>query len=494
MLGITVGLVLLATTFNIPIKADDVWWHLKVGEFIVQQHEIPDRNLFSFTAAQEPWLAHEWLSEVVFYLVYRGLGTIGLILLGLALNALACGLVYRLCVRYSGSPFLSSLITLLCALLLLGNFSLRPYLFGNLFFIATLHALEEPAAGGRLRPALIFLIFGTWANFHGSFILGLALIAIGSGIIKPCVSANVGDQFGQTNKHLIEKVYGWFYFAINFGAFFAIFLTPIALDKCGPRVAFGIPAVLMTLATAAFWLGRKKFVHIPPAGLGFIKETFSGEGLKAIIRLSIIYIFIAVFWSLYDQMDSAWVLQAEKMDRHIFGWELLPAQLSSVNALLIMILIPVFSYGVYPAINKIFPLSSLGKIAIGMFVIALAFVITGLIETKITAGAKPSILWLLLAYVFLTAAEVMVSITGLEFSYTQAPKKMKSFIMSIFLLSTSLGNIFTALVNAFIQNPDGTSKLAGANYFWFFAILMAATAIVFIFVANTYKPKSYIQD
>jgi hypothetical protein len=178
MLGITVGLVLLATTFNIPIKADDVWWHLKVGEFIVQQHEIPDRNLFSFTAAQEPWLAHEWLSEVVFYLVYRGLGAIGLILLGVALNALACGLVYRLCVRYSGSPFLSSLITLLCALLLLGNFSLRPYLFGNLFFIATLHALEEPAAGGRLRPALIFLIFGTWANFHGSFILGLALIAI----------------------------------------------------------------------------------------------------------------------------------------------------------------------------------------------------------------------------------------------------------------------------------------------------------------------------
>ncbi len=178
MLGITVGLVLLATTFNIHIKADDVWWHLKVGEVIVTQQEIPDRNLFSFTAPAEPWLAHEWLSEVVFYLVHRGLGDIGLIFLGIVLNALACGLVYRLCVRYSGSPFLSSAITLLAALMLLGNFSLRPYLFGNLFFIATLHALEEPAAGGRLRPALIFLIFGTWANFHGSFILGLALIAI----------------------------------------------------------------------------------------------------------------------------------------------------------------------------------------------------------------------------------------------------------------------------------------------------------------------------
>ena len=149
---------------------------------------------------------------------------------------------------------------------------------------------------------------------------------------------------------------------------------------------------------------------------------------------------------------------------------------------------------IYPAISKIFPLSSLRKIGIGMFVIAFAFVITALIETRITAGERPSIAWLLLAYVFLTSAEVMVSITGLEFSYTQAPVKMKSFIMSIFLLSTSLGNAFTALVNTVIQNPDGTSKLAGANYFWFFATLMAATAVAFIFVARTYKPKTYIQD
>jgi POT family proton-dependent oligopeptide transporter len=233
---------------------------------------------------------------------------------------------------------------------------------------------------------------------------------------------------------------------------------------------------------------------VPPAGLDFIKEVFSGEGLKAIIRLSIIYIFIAMFWSLYDQMDSAWVLQAEKMNRYWLGHEWLSAQIVAVNPLLIMVLIPAFSYIIYPAINKIFPLTSLRKIGIGLFVIAFAFVITALIEIRITAGAKPSIAWLLLAYVVLTCAEVMVSITGLEFSYTQAPKKMKSFLMAIFLLSVSLGNVFTALVNAFIQNPDGTSKLAGANYFWFFASLMAATAVVFIFVARTYQPKTYIQD
>ncbi len=369
------------------------------------------------------------------------------------------------------------------------------------YFTPIIGALLSDIWLGKYRTILYFSILYCIGFFALAFDntrlglgIGLTLIAIGSGIIKPCVSANVGDQFGQNNKYLIDKIYRWFYFAINFGAFFAILLNPLAFKKYGPHVAFGIPAVLMVLATVAFWLGRKKFVHVPPAGLGFIKETFSGEGLKAVGRLFIIYIFIAMFWSLYDQMDSSWVLQAEKMNRHLFIWELHPSQLSAVNAFLIMVLIPIFSYIIYPGINKIFPLTALRKIGIGMFVIAFAFVISAFIQTQITAGERPSIAWLLLAYVPLTSAEIMVSITGLEFSYTQAPKKMKSFIMSIFLLSTSLGNAFTALVNTLIQNPDGTSKLAGANYFWFFASLMAATAVVFIFVARTYQPKTYIQD
>lgn len=88
----------------------------------------------------------------------------------------------------------------------------------------------------------------------------------------------------------------------------------------------------------------------------------------------------------------------------------------------------------------------------------------------------------------------MVSITCLEFSYTQAPKTMKSFIMALFLLSVSAGNLFTSAVNFFIQNPDGSSKLAGASYYWFFTLLMLGTALVFIFVARFYKEQNYIQD
>jgi len=323
---------------------------------------------------------------------------------------------------------------------------------------------------------------------------GLVLIAIGSGVIKPCVSANVGDQFGKTNKHLMEKVYGWFYFAINFGAFISNLLIPILLEKYNPRVAFGTPAVFMLLATLAFWLGRNRFIHVPAAGLGFIKETFSGEGLRAIGKLCIIYVFIAMFWALFDQMDSAWVLQAEQMNRNWLGHQWLSSQIVSVNPLMIMILIPVFSFVIYPAINKVFRLTPLRKISIGLFVAASVFVISAWIETRIVAGEQPSIGWLILAYLILTSAEVMVSITCLEFSYTQAPKKMKSFIMAVFFLSITLGNVFTAVVNIFIQNEDGSSKLEGASYFWFFALMMLLTAVIFVPVAARYKEKTYIQD
>jgi hypothetical protein len=109
-------------------------------------------------------------------------------------------------------------------------------------------------------------------------------------------------------------------------------------------------------------------------------------------------------------------------------------------------------------------------------------------------GYKPSVGWQFFAYLILTTAEIMVSITCLEFSYTQAPKRMKSFIMAVYLLSVSLGNAFTALVNANIQNADGSTRLAGANYYWFFTIAMLVTAVLFIPVAKRYPVKNYLQD
>ena len=403
---------------------------------------------------------------------------------------------------------------------------------------------------------------------------GLFLIALGSGGIKPCVSAHVGDQFGETNKHLLTRVFGWFYFSINFGSFFSTLLTPWLLDRYGAGWAFGVPGILMAIATVVFWMGRHKFVHRPARGMGFVRETFSGEGLVTIGKLVPIYAFVAIFWALYDQTGGAWVMQAQQLDRNFMGIEWMESQVQAINPLLILIFIPLASYVVFPLVGRVFRLTPIRKIGIGFFLTVAAFSISATAEERIGAAqaqfrvsvdaaiargdvdvartiealkderlnavasalaaasgmrdgvpaeqqpapdmaamaaaltqggvvvsqsgaveraAKPSISWQLLAYVVITAAEVLVSITCLEFSYTQAPPQMKSFIMSLYLLSVSAGNVIIALVNRFTKDADGNSTLVGAEYYWFFTKMMAVAAVVFIVVGLLYRPRDYMQ-
>ena len=403
----------------------------------------------------------------------------------------------------------------------------------------------------------------------GWLIAGLFLIALGSGGIKPCVSAHVGDQFGKSNSHLLARVFGWFYFSINFGSFFSTLLTPWLLKHYGPGWAFGVPGILMAIATFVFWLGRHRYIHIPPKGVGFVREAFSKEGLGAMAGLLSIYAFVAVFWSLYDQSGGAWVLQAAQMDCNFMGIQWLESQVQAINPLLILCYIPLFAYVIYPVAGKFVKLTALRKIGAGLFLCVVAFGISAFAQQKIdvaqsdfaakvtpmvastsidypktieslreiernavardmenllkdapandaawqdkmaktmsvggiaiaTDGARhdanwPSIAWQLLAYLVLTMAEVLVSVTCLEFSYTQAPKKMKSFIMSLYLLSVSAGNFLTAFVNKFTQDADGNSTLVGASYYWFFTYLMLGAAVVYIFVSLFYREKEYIQ-
>jgi POT family proton-dependent oligopeptide transporter len=323
---------------------------------------------------------------------------------------------------------------------------------------------------------------------------GLGLIALGAGGIKSCVSAHVGDQFGDLNKNLLERVYSWFYFSINFGAGFSQMICPFLLRSYGPGIAFGVPGTLMGLATLVFWFGRYRYAHIPASPQRF-RDSLTRENLMCVARLSPIFLFIAVFWALFDQSATRWVAQAERMNRHIFGFEIEAASTQSVNAICVLLFIPLFTYVVYPTINKFVRLTPLRKIGLGLFTMVPVFLVSGYIETQVDSGASPHISWQILAYAVLTCSEIMVSITALEFSYTQGPPTMKSIMMGINMLSVTLGNFFVARINKWIDinQKAGTPVLDGATYYWFFAGCMAVAAVAFVPWSMTYRGREQLQ-
>lgn len=376
----------------------------------------------------------------------------------------------------------------------------------GVYFLPLLGAILSDAFLGKYRTILFLsivyclgpLVLAVDQTSVGLY-LGLWLVVVGSGGIKPCVSAHVGDQFGPSNQHLLPRAFSWFYFSINFGSTFSTLLTPIFLQKYGPKVAFGVPAGLMMLATLVFWIGRHKFIHIPPAGKTFVRETFSFQGLSSIGKVIPVFLFIPIFWSLFDQTASTWVLQGQEMGElnlKLFGreWTVLPEQMQTLNPILVMLLIPLFSYVIYPAFGKFFPLTPLRKIGLGFFVAGASFLVPAWIESRISAGGSPSLGWQLPAYILLTSSEILVSITALEFAYTQAPKSMKSLVMSIFLLTITLGNLITAGVNKALAIPAVESMLEGGRYFVFFALLSLVAGVIFIFVAMSYEEQTILHE
>lgn len=366
------------------------------------------------------------------------------------------------------------------------------------------------------------LCLALFDNDLDKFKYGLILIAIGAGGIKSCVSATLGDQFNASNKHLMSKVYGWFYFSINAGSVLSTITIPLIYDRYGAKWAFGIPGVLMGIATLIFFLGRNTYIKVLPAGINrnnfvFIsiyalihwKEKKKNQSLlevskqrfdpqkvddvKTVYNVLAVFAFIPIFWALWDQNLSEWIIQATKMDRYVLGIHLLPEQIQTVNPFFLLLFIPVFNYWIYPFLEKRgLKATPLRRIGAGLVLTAVSFIIIALLQEKIDSGAQPSIWWQILAYAILAAAEVLVSITGLEYAYTQASKSMKSTMIAIWLLTTALGNLFTALINRSIAHEGFFAQLKGANYYWFFIGLLSLFILVYLFVSPRINERTEI--
>ena len=342
---------------------------------------------------------------------------------------------------------------------------------------------------------------------------GLALIAFGSGGIKPCVSAFMGDQFKPEQSHLLQKAYGAFYWSINLGSFFSFLVVPWVKNHHGYSWAFGVPGILMAIATLIFWLGTKHYVRVPPSRetktAGFFKVVWyaltsakdPGKGFwsaarsrfserevdaaKSVLPILGVFALVPPFWSLFDQTNSTWVLQGEKMQAFDFlGLHIGAEQMQSANPLMVMILVPLLTLLLYPRLGRF--ASPLRRMSYGMFLAAFSYVIVAGLQQRIDAGAHLSVAWQTLPYLVLTTAEVLVSTTGLEFAFREAAPEMKSLIMSFWLLTVTVGNLLVAFITKTFSGGGGEASVTSGR-FMMYAGLSFVVAILFSAVATFYR-------
>jgi len=348
--------------------------------------------------------------------------------------------------------------------------------------------------------------------------IGMTLIVIGQSGIKPNLSAFVGDQFSQEQSSLLDRAYSLFYVAINLGSAASQIATPWLLAGCAFGAiklceqnaiawAFGVPGILMALALIIYVAGSKHYVRIPPAGrdpngFGAVLRTWivkglaeararhgepAVEGMRSVFRIAAVFAPILAFWALYFQYGSSWFNQAELMNRDLYGWQMESAQMEALNAILILIMVPFFAYVVYPALERSgIRMSMLRRMTAGMFIAVPAFLSAAMIQSWIEAGEKPHIGWQVIQYVFISVAETLVSVTALEFAYTQAPRSMKGTIMSLWFLTIGGGSFLTSLVTRHVAFESRT------GYFLFWAAFMTAGAILFAIIARLYKPVAFV--
>lgn len=397
------------------------------------------------------------------------------------------------------------------------------------------------------------------------FFTGLGLIALGAGGIKPLVASFVGDQFTKSNEHLAKVVFDGFYWIINFGSLFASLLMPLLLKNYGASVAFGVPGILMFIATVVLWLGRKKYVMVPPADvadphsfskvvrtalttqrpgegrlgwwlavagvlmavasfglipmLGFVisfcialvvllvgvgggaylqldrarsvHPDVAVDGVRGVLRILVAFALVTPFFSLFDQKASTWVIQGNAMTKP--EW-FVSSQMQALNPALVMILIPFNNLVLYPLLKRLgWEPTALRRMTAGIAFSGLAWIVIGLIQVVMDGGEPMTIVWQVLPYALLTFGEVLVSATGLEFAYSQAPQAMKGVVMSFWNLTTTIGNLWVLLANAAVRNDTVTTNIATtglsvtAFQMFFFAVFALIAALIFGLYARSYR-------
>ncbi|XP_071952206.1 solute carrier family 15 member 4-like [Antedon mediterranea] len=395
----------------------------------------------------------------------------------------------------------------------------------------------------------------TLSQQRGFYIFGLCLIAIGTGGIKSNVGPFGAQQLEDLGEGAIQTFFNWFYWFINIGAAIAYSLVVYVQQEISFAWGYTIPAISILLSIVALLLGRNKYITMPPEGsiltrickilwqaiskccgsnssddmeikscLDRAKQENGGsfltehvEQVKCLARIVPVLCCMIMYWTIYAQMQTTYILQGERMNLVYNSFTFPVASLSLFNNFSLLLLIPIMDTLVYPYLErKGYNLTLLKRIGFGMFLAAVSMAVAAGVEvarknimqdggynTQVIANASYnastlSVFAQIPQYFIVGASEVFTSITGLEFAYSQSPKALQGVVMGLFLLTTGLGSyvgsLLVIIVNAATKGhewfPDEINEGYIEYYFILLSVMMIINLGIFCIVAHYY---TYVQ-
>jgi proton-dependent oligopeptide transporter, POT family len=372
---------------------------------------------------------------------------------------------------------------------------------------------------------------------HSAFFIGLILIVLGTGLLKPNISAIVGDLYPEGGSRR-DAGFSIFYMGINIGALVAPLITGYLGERVGWHLGFGAAGVGMVIGLVTYrlradktlgdvgispastdpgehrriklWIGggmgvivllviltmtgimrvnpvsvaqNMTFVIVGSALLYFI-YLFVGGGLtseekKRVVVIILLFFFAAIFWSAFEQAPTSLNLFARDFtNRVVFGWEMPTLWLQAANSVFVIVLAPVFA-AVWIALGRRGKdPSSVAKFAWGLFFAGLAFVVMLVAANIVVNGGgnvRVSPWWLVLSYLFQTIGELSLSPVGLSSMTKLAPIKFKGQMMGIWFMASALGNLIAGLVGGRVD-PEKLHDMP--TLFWQTSLWLFIAAVV----------------
>ena len=306
-----------------------------------------------------------------------------------------------------------------------------------------------------------------------AFYTGLGLIILGVGMLKPNISTMVGGLYPKGDIRR-DKGFTIFYIGINVGAFFASLIVGYVGEKIGWHYGFGLAGIGMAIGMMIYYWGQKYLTHVGnfsgvsenPEEKAAMNRPLTSIEKDRVKVLLLSFLIIIVFWGAFEQAGGLLNIYAdEKVNRHIFGWEMPASWFQSFNAFFIILFGTTVAGFWANRKLKGKETSTLLKMGIGTIIMGLGFLLMVFAsrEASSIAYGTAAFWWLVGAYLLHTIGELCASPTALSFITKLAPMKYASIMMGVYFAATGLGNKLAGSIGEASQEEPIKIELASAK-------------------------------